>query len=50
MLPALRQMNSSPGSVCVIIAVSMRESEHVMNSASGDWPLLSFSNSSFFSG
>ena len=38
MLPALRRMNSSPGSVCVSKLGSMRESEHVMNSACGFWP------------
>ena len=39
MLPALRRMNSSPGSVWVSRFGSMRESEQVMNSASGFWPV-----------
>ena len=35
MLPALRTMNRSPGSVCVIRFGTIRESEQVMKSASG---------------
>ena len=34
------------GSVCVIRLGLMRESEHVMNSASGCWPFASRSNNS----
>jgi hypothetical protein len=41
MLPALRRMNSSPGSVCVIRFGLMRQSEQVMNSATGCWPAAS---------
>lgn len=50
MLPAVRQMNSSPGSVCMRIAVSIRLSEQVMNSASGLRPIARRSNNSAFSG
>jgi hypothetical protein len=45
-LPALRRVNNSPGSVWVIRFGLMRESEQVMNNASGSWPAASRSNSS----
>ena len=40
-LPITRQMNSSPGFVCVSRHGSMRESAHVMKSACGRWPSAS---------
>jgi hypothetical protein len=45
-LPITRQMNSSPGLVWVNRQGSIRESAHVINSASGRWPMASFSKRS----
>lgn len=46
MLPALRQINRSPGLEPVSRLGSMRESEHVINNTSGLWPSASVPNKS----
>ncbi len=48
MLPALRMMNSSPGSVWVNRDGSIRESEQVINNANGFCPSTSLSNNRCF--
>ena len=45
-LPITRQINNSPGLVCVSRQGSMRESAQVMNRASGRWPSASDSKRS----
>jgi hypothetical protein len=50
MFPALRKQNSCPGSDCVTICMSTRESAHEITTALGLWPFASSLNSARFWG